>query len=209
MKKENDGESEFKYLIKHLYEENSFKQEKHGYYSNDVGLGIYDKLPEEAPVEGWNNYRVIRSDSREFRDILVKDAGRLEVLIKKNEKGLKKSKEELSRVNDAWENKSTKYLIKNNNKTQTYLQVGSIGIYKKNVVTAIHDELPNYFSELDIEVINSDSEEFRSILSNSYNGLSIRVELERKYEDCRYSLIDDKKNFNIISKTLGSCTRKI
>lgn len=209
MKKEDDKKSEFKYLIKNLNNENSFKQEHlNGYYSNDVGSAIYDKLPKEISTEDWNNYRVIRSDSKEFRDILLKDAGRLEALIKKNEKGFKKCKKGLDKVNDAWENKSTKYLIKNSDRSKSYLQVNSIGIYKKNIANAIHDKLPSYFSELDIEVIDSNSEEFQSILSNSYNGLSVRAKLEKKCKDCNYKLISCKKNFNIISKILGSEIRK-
>lgn len=209
MKKENDVKGGFKYLIKDT-EVNSFLTSSGcATHSNDIGECIHNNLPHYISEEGDCDTEVIRSDNPRFNEILIKGASNLEKSIDENQSELDRINKNIKLLKDAWNCDSKKYLIRSRENSYFYLQANSLGIYGRDIGLAIHDELPSYVTNKNDKIIDSDSPEFKEILKESYNGPGRENGLEKSAGHYGWLLEEDRENFNIISKTLGSKLRKI
>lgn len=87
-----------RYLIK---DGNNFKQAHcTASYSSSIGDGIHLELPSWISEDGYNgsDTKIIKSDTKEFRDILIKEAGRLEREISNEEYRLSIAKRNLELI---------------------------------------------------------------------------------------------------------------
>lgn len=96
--KEHYLQHPIRYLIR---DGNNFKQAHcTASYSNNIGDGIHFELPHWISEDGYNGHdtKIIKSDTKEFRDILIKEAGRLEREISDEEYRLSIAKRNLKLI---------------------------------------------------------------------------------------------------------------
>lgn len=102
--------------------------------------------------------------------------------------------------------KKYKYIIKDKELSEMYLQKGTIASYSSNLATAIHEGLPSHVSEngdYETEVIRSDNPRFREILKQKFNNSSEKVnELERSIKKQKQELSKEKRDMDVIKNYL-------